>query len=118
MPDIIRLLSQTPLGPSDGFPLVVVCAAESVFCQVTVPPTGTIAEYGRKQELVSSHPGTDVPDPIKIVDVETDSISTAGSGASTTHIPSCITVPGPHDGSARTKVNSLQLWNDPCCAII
>jgi hypothetical protein len=41
-PAIIKLLSKTPLGPSEAVPEVVVWAALSVFCQVTVPPVAIV----------------------------------------------------------------------------
>jgi len=56
-----KLLSKTPSGPSAAEPLVTVCAAESSFDHVTVPPTSIVTSAGIKHSLVSSHPGTDVP---------------------------------------------------------
>ena len=59
----------------------------SVFSQVTVPPRSIITVLGRKQELVSSHPGVDEPGalttiPCSLVDsgITTDSGSKTGVG--------------------------------------
>ena len=58
---IIKLLSNTPSGPSAAVPDDDVCAALSVLSQVTVPPTVITTVLGMKHESVSSHPGVDDP---------------------------------------------------------
>ena len=56
---IINPLSKIPSGPFTGVPLVIVCAAESLFSQIAVPP-GFIAPLdGTKQ--FGSHPGVAEP---------------------------------------------------------
>jgi len=58
---INKLLSKIPSGIPPEVTLVTVCAAESSFDQVTVPPTSTVTSAGSQHSLVSSHPGTEVP---------------------------------------------------------
>ena len=58
-----KLLSKIPSGAPEVI-LVTVCAAESSFDQVTVPPTSTVTWAGIQHSLVSSHPGTEEPDGI------------------------------------------------------
>jgi hypothetical protein len=43
---MIRLVSNTPSGPSAAVPLVAVCGAVSVFEKVTVPPAEIVAVVG------------------------------------------------------------------------
>jgi len=45
-----------------GVPLVTVCAAESSFDHVTLPPASIVTSGGSQHVFVSSHPGTEVPD--------------------------------------------------------
>ena len=45
-PDARNPDSNTSLGPSRGFPAVNVCAAESVFENITFPPRSTVAIPG------------------------------------------------------------------------
>ena len=56
---MIKLLSQTPSGPSVGEPDVAVWAALSVFSQTIVSPASIVTVLGRKQ--FGSHPGVDEP---------------------------------------------------------
>ena len=59
---MIKLLSNTPLGPSVAEPQVAICAAVSLFSQVTVQPIGIVTGLGMKQpSAVSSQPGVDEP---------------------------------------------------------
>ena len=44
-----------PSGPSTGVPDVIVCAAVSLFSQVTVSPASIVTGFGMKQ--FGSHPG-------------------------------------------------------------
>ena len=53
--------SNTSLGPSFGFPAVNVCAALSVFENITTSPTLTVAVFGIQHPSTSSHPGTAEP---------------------------------------------------------
>ena len=51
-----------PSGPSTGVPDVIVCAAVSLFSQVTSPPISIVTVLGMKQpSAVCSQPGTDDP---------------------------------------------------------
>ena len=56
---MISELSHAPLGPPDGVPAVVVCAAESGLSHVTVSPTLILIVLGEKQ--FGSHPGVEEP---------------------------------------------------------
>ena len=56
---ITNELSHAPLGPSAGVPAVDVCAALSVFENVTIPPTPMVTVDGMKHS--GSHPGVEEP---------------------------------------------------------
>jgi hypothetical protein len=59
VPIITNELSHTPLGPSDPFPDVDVCAALSLLTNSTVSPGAMVNVAGRKQS--GSQPGVDEP---------------------------------------------------------
>ena len=77
-----------PSGPSIGVPDVIVCAAVSLFSQITSLPTSIVTVLGMKQpSVVSSQPGTDDPGALVTVAVAW-SANADGVTAITTNIAS------------------------------
>ena len=54
-------MSNSPLGPSPGDPAVNVCAALSVFENITTSPTSTVTVFGIQHSSRFSHPGAAEP---------------------------------------------------------
>ena len=85
-PAISNPVSNSPVGPSPGVPEVNVCAAESVFFIITLPPNETDVTSGKKQPSeVSSQPGD--PEPFAVVIRASDLDSMVGSGVENSSIP-------------------------------